>query len=162
MTDEEVVSMAEWLSRLAHGSATNKHNGEPYIRHVERVVSHLIKSGADAYTIAVAWLHDTVEDTWVTLNLLRGVGFPAAIVEAVDGVTHRRGETRLAYYERLGRIRRALAVKLSDLRDNTDPERRAQLDDETRSRLRTKYDTAIRALIPWIIHWLEKDHEPAA
>jgi (p)ppGpp synthase/HD superfamily hydrolase len=145
---------AEQIAREAHGDARNKHSGERYILHVERVVTHLRKMGADDLTLAVAWLHDVVEDTAVTLADLAGQ-FGDDLVSAVDAITHRFGETRLAYYARVGANRVALCVKMSDLRDNTDPERRAVLPEQTRRRLDEKYKIAHRALIPHIIEHLE-------
>lgn len=156
LADNDVVATAEWLARNAHGDDRNKHNGEPYITHVERVVAHLIKAGATARVIAAAWLHDVVEDTWVTLNVLRGMGFDEDLVQVVDAVTHRKGETRLAYYDRLGRLREALAVKMSDLHDNIDPARKVGLPPETCERLRAKYEVAVRALAVWIVYHLER------
>ena len=40
----------------------------------------------------------------------------------------------------------ALAVKLADLADNTDPVRLNRLPDDTQARLRTKYRSAYRCL----------------
>jgi (p)ppGpp synthase/HD superfamily hydrolase len=146
--------LAEEVARNAHGNDLNKHNGERYIRHVERVVEHLRRFGAKDDVLIVAWLHDTVEDTWVTLDDLSGFG--VVIVNAVNAITHRQGESRLDYYQRVGANRLALTAKLSDLRDNTDPARRVDLPEATRLRLELKYQTAHRALIPWLIHHLKE------
>lgn len=155
MTAQRSVDFAEEFARQAHGAVLNKHSGEHYILHVERVVAHLVAAGADETHQTVAWLHDVVEDTSVTLDqVLRFFG--VEIAEAVDAITHRPGETRLAYYDRVGPNRLALAVKMSDLRDNTDPDRKECLPEATRTRLDTKYRTAHRALIPWIIHHLKE------
>lgn len=155
MTTVAVDVAAESYARMAHSGQVNPHNGEDYISHVERVVAHLAKSGADATILAVAWLHDTVEDTTATLQMIEDL-FGAEIAAAVDAITHRRGETRLAYYDRVGANRIALTVKMSDLRDNTDPDRKADLAEATRVRLALKYQVAHRALIPWIIKHLKE------
>lgn len=150
--DVSVAVLAEGVARQYHGEDANQHNGEPYITHVERVVEHLARLGAPEHVLAVAWLHDVVEDTSVDLADLRAWGFQVQIVEAVDAISHRKGETRADYYERVGANFLALMVKMSDLRDNTDPARRECLAPATRERLREKYERAHRALGPWIIH----------
>jgi (p)ppGpp synthase/HD superfamily hydrolase len=153
-TTSEVEEHARLFAREAHAGQRNKHDGEPYIRHVERVVEHLRKMGADDITLAIAWLHDVVEDTDSTLDDVRNV-FGDTIHDAVDALTHRRNEPRLDYYLRVGANRRALTVKMSDGRDNQDPARKAVLDPDTRSRLTLKYQIMNWALAPWIIHHLE-------
>ena len=47
---------------------------------------------------AVAFLHDTVEDTSVTIKDIRAE-FPKEVADAVDALTHRRG---MSYKSRLG------------------------------------------------------------
>jgi len=66
----------------------------------------------------VAWLHDVVEDTTLTLSDLVSAGFPPQVVEAVDRLTKREGED---YYEAIERVMEdhiARAVKLADLTHN--------------------------------------------
>ena len=46
----------------------------------------------DPVAAAVAWLHDTVEDTGTTLEELRRRGFPAVVRDAVDAMTRRDDE----------------------------------------------------------------------
>lgn len=155
MTTLAVDQVAECVARTAHSGQVNPHDGEDYILHVERVVDHLAKAGADAVVLAVAWLHDVVEDTTHTLQEIEQE-FGTEIAAAVDAITHRKGETRLAYYDRVGENRLALAVKMSDIRDNTDPDRKAALAEATRTRLDRKYQAANRALATWIIKHLKE------
>lgn len=133
---------AEKLAREAHASQQDK-VGNPYIWHVERVVARLV---GRPYCQAIGWLHDVIEDTHVTLDDLRRHGFPDALIEAVDAITHRPGEPRQAYYGRVRAVPLALAVKRADLADNTDPRRLLLLDAETMVRLMRKYATALNAL----------------
>jgi hypothetical protein len=70
-------------------------------------------------------LHDTVEDTWVTLDLLRTIGYSPEVVDAVDALSLRKGmETYFEYIHRCGQNPVARLVKLADLDDNSDPNRR--------------------------------------
>lgn len=155
----EVVTSVEEAARLlavaAHGDALNRHDGEPYIRHVIRVVEHLRSLGANEIVLAVAWLHDVVEDTEVTLEQIRD-RFGDEIAAAVDAISHRPHESRIDYYQRLGRNLTALIVKMSDGRDNQDPDRKALLEEDTRARLQRKYEVQNYHLFPWIIHHLKE------
>lgn len=155
--NDDLSALAEHVARMAHGAAPNKHCGEPYIHHVERVVASLEDSGAQPLTVCVAWLHDVVEDTDVPLSEIF-YAFGATIGTAVEAITHRPHEPRAAYYERVGHDRLALTVKLADLRDNTDPDRRACLDPAVAARLRAKYERSHRALIPHLVWHLEQEN----
>jgi (p)ppGpp synthase/HD superfamily hydrolase len=78
-----------------------------------------------------ALLHDVVEDTPVTLEDLRSMGYDAEIVALVDLLTRRvpEGETHNAYIERIvgsGNVK-ALRVKLADVYDNLSPARSRNL-----------------------------------
>lgn len=45
-----------------------KYSGKPYIVHPARVAAQVRMWGGDENQIAAAWLHDTVEDTHITLD----------------------------------------------------------------------------------------------
>ena len=80
------------LIRKAYNFVAGKHrgqtraSGEPYIIHVEEVALLVIKLKLDTASIVTALLHDSVEDTSVTLDELR-VEFGDEIAQLVDGVT---------------------------------------------------------------------------
>jgi GTP pyrophosphokinase len=61
-------------------------SGEPYIVHLIEVARVLAEIGMDDTTIAAGFLHDTVEDTPVTLERLRSE-FGETVAMLVDGVT---------------------------------------------------------------------------
>lgn len=137
---EDMIGRAFVIAFDAHRNQVDK-SGAPYIGHVVRVANAV--EGEDA--IAVALLHDVVEDCDVSLASLRDA-FPDHIVEAVDAITHRPNEPRTEYYDRVKTNALALEVKLCDIADNSAPSRMALLDDETRGRLVEKYDLALRQL----------------
>jgi (p)ppGpp synthase/HD superfamily hydrolase len=92
-----------------------------------------------------AVLHDVVEDTDWTLERLREAGFAEEVVEAVDCLTHREGES---YEEFVGRVRAnpiARQVKVADLEDNMNIRRIGQLGAKDLERLE-KYHRAWRVL----------------
>ncbi len=132
---------AEAIARAAHAGQVDK-AGRPYIEHPERVAARLI---GDDLLAAIGWLHDVVEDTAVSLTDLEA-SFPVEVTEAVAALTRRAGEDPVDYYRRVAANPRALRVKAADIDDNTDPDRLAQLDEQTRSRLVAKYAKA-RALL---------------
>ena len=68
----------------------------------------------------VAVLHDTVEDTTVTLVDLRDAGFPPEVLDAVEALTKRKGESRLEAALRATKNSISLIVKLADVTDNMD------------------------------------------
>jgi hypothetical protein len=68
----------------------------------------------------IASLHDLVEDTDYTIDDLRLIGFDERVCAGVDALTKREGEKYLDFVERTKMNPDAVAVKLTDLKDNTD------------------------------------------
>lgn len=137
------VDAAAVLARSAHAGQIDK-AGAPYIDHPARVAARVRAGGHGDDAEIVAWLHDVVEDTDVTLvDIEREFG--PRIAGAVDAMTRRPGEGD-GYYERVAADPLALAVKRHDIDDNTAPERTARLDPATRERLAAKYRHARQVL----------------
>jgi len=72
-------------------------------------------------------LHDVVEDTDWTLERLREEGFSDEVLEAVDCLTHRGGESYQEFVERVRANPIARQVKIADLEDNMNIRRISQL-----------------------------------
>ncbi|SHV28159.1 HD domain-containing protein [Mycobacteroides abscessus] len=138
-----IVGQARRLAEQAHTGQTDK-AGEPYIGHVIRVAASVVPQ--EPIYIAAALLHDVVEDSEVTLDDLAVQGFPIAVVTAVGLLTRQKNVPSEEYYRLIRNDPIALAVKLSDIADNTDPDRLARLDTLTRERLVTKYRNALLRL----------------
>ena len=117
------LSDAIALAAVAHGNAMDK-SGQPYITHPIRVMVRCGEYGLHSQMAAV--LHDTVENTWVTLDLLRTIGFPHDVIEAVDAISRRKAqhESYEQYILRCSRNSMAALIKLADIDDNSDPRRR--------------------------------------
>jgi len=105
--------------------AAQKHHGQkdlagaPYVMHVLRVMFRLRQN--DERVVAV--LHDLVEETDVTLELLKELGYPDRIVEAVDHLTWRKGqESYDQYIHRLKLNSLAISVKKEDVKDHLAPD----------------------------------------
>lgn len=139
----DIVIRARQLAEEAHAGQTDK-AGEPYIGHVSRVARSVVPQ--EPLFIATALLHDVVEDSGVTLDDLAAEGFPPEVVAAVGLLTRQKDVSAEEYYRRIRSNPIALAVKLSDIADNADPERLARLDTSTRARLTTKYLNALSSL----------------
>ncbi len=88
--------------------------GEPYILHCLRVM--LAVTGNETRQVAV--MHDLVEDTSVTLEDLKAMGFSEAVIEGVRCMTHLDTDSYADYVVRLKSNPLARATKLADLRDN--------------------------------------------
>lgn len=83
--DSERVQRAVEMARKAHEGQFRK-TGEPYIIHPLAVKKILEEWGMDEDTIIAGILHDTVEDTELTLNDIKAE-FGESVAFLVDGVT---------------------------------------------------------------------------
>ncbi len=101
------------LAAAAHYWQKRK-QGSPYVLHPLRMACAL-KTEAEQI---VAVLHDVVEDTHWTSNDLRREGFPDDILQALDCVTERKGESYDDFLTRAASNPIARRVKLADLEDN--------------------------------------------
>ncbi|MEU2295830.1 HD domain-containing protein [Streptomyces antibioticus] len=83
--DLEPLRRAYVLAESSHRGQMRK-SGEPYITHPLAVTLILAELGAETTTLTASLLHDTVEDTEVTLDQV-GEQFGAEVRFIVDGVT---------------------------------------------------------------------------
>ncbi|WP_329115097.1 RelA/SpoT family protein [Streptomyces sp. NBC_01353] len=83
--DLAVLRRAYVLAEYSHRGQFRK-SGEPYITHPLAVTLILAELGAETTTLTAALLHDTVEDTEVTLDQVREQ-FGDEVAYLVDGVT---------------------------------------------------------------------------
>lgn len=117
----KLTDIAKEQAKQAHKGQTDL-AGEDYMHHVETVV-HLVKQLTDdEETIAVAWLHDTIEDTDDTLDDKQYQIYPKSVL---DGI---RQMTRPKYYPYKDYIKemtsdKAKIVKIADLLHNQDDSR---------------------------------------
>jgi len=116
---EHLLDRALRVAIESHAGQTDR-AGAPYILHVLQV---LAGCRPDPDAMVAAALHDVVEDTPKTLDDLRLEGFPDRIIEAVDALTRRDGETYEDFIERVARVPLARKVKLADLQHNMDVRR---------------------------------------
>lgn len=119
--DKEMTSMVE----KAIVVATKAFEGMRGEGDNERVtVSHSLRvglAGQNERQMVLGYLHDVVEDTPVTIDLLADIGFPRDILNDIELLTHRYGT--FTYRGYINNIiwrgsQDVLAVKLNDLVDN--------------------------------------------
>ena len=99
----------------AHKDQKDK-SGLPYVFHP----FHLAEQMEDEDTTIVALLHDVIEDTEYTIEDLQKAGFTQNVISAIALMTH---DPQMPYMEYVRAIKSnpiARAVKLADLRHNSD------------------------------------------
>jgi GTP pyrophosphokinase len=121
--DMAPVQRAYEIAAKAH-SGQKRRSGDPYITHPVAVAGILADLGMDVPTICAALLHDTVEDTDVTIDSLNA-DFGELVSLIVDGVTKldkvkvgdadaAQSETIRKMVVAMARDPRVLVVKLAD------------------------------------------------
>src|SRR3712207_5225583 len=140
MTNVATVEDAVAIAARAHGGQKDK-AGAPYLLHPLRL---MLRMDTEAAMMA-AVLHDVVEDTEWTLERLREAGFPEEVLEAVDCLTRRGGESYEQFVERVRTNPVARQVKIADLEDNMNIRRISRLGEKDLARLE-KYHRAWCAL----------------
>lgn len=128
------------LAYSAHQGQLDR-SGVPYIFHP----LHLAEQMHTESEITAALLHDVVEDTSVSLADLEKAGFSSEVIEAVRLLTHDKRTPYMDYINKLKENPIARAVKLADLKHNSDLTRLKDGSEKTRERLK-KYAEALKIL----------------
>ena len=128
------------IAKTAHAGQTDK-AGLDYILHPLQVAAEMTTDEEKA----VALLHDIIEDTDVTANELLAKGLPDNVVEAVEALTKKHNQNYAAYLAGVKKNRLATAVKLVDLKHNSDLSRLEKITQKDRER-EEKYRKAIEYL----------------
>jgi (p)ppGpp synthase/HD superfamily hydrolase len=111
------------IAIAAHRGVLDK-AGKPYILHPLSLMLRF----RDLDAMITAVLHDTVEDSALTLDMLRAEGFSDAVVGAVNALTRRENESYDEFISRLSSDSIGRQVKLADLEHNMDLRRLSTLD----------------------------------
>ena len=113
----ELTNKAMRIAYDAHLGQTDN-CGIPYIFHP----IHLAEQMDDEYSCCVALLHDTVEDTDITIEDLCKE-FPCEVTDAIKLMTHSDGTDYFEYVRAIKDNPIAKKVKLADLAHNSDQSR---------------------------------------
>ncbi|TCD14228.1 RelA/SpoT family protein [Oricola cellulosilytica] len=144
--NETLLNKAYVYAMQKHGGQTRA-SGDPYFSHPLEVAAILTEMHLDESTVAVALLHDTIEDTSATRHEIEDL-FGEDIARLVDGLTKLKKldlvSKRAAQAENLRKLLLAIAddvrvllVKLADRLHNmrtldfVPPEKRARIAEET-------------------------------
>ena len=144
IANHDLYTKCETLVERLFKEKRDKAN-EPYIGHLKRVSDSLYSLEEKCAGL----LHDTLEDIpGMTPNILSYLGIPNDVIEIVTIVTK---DENLSYEAEITKIilsqnRGAIRLKYTDMKDNSNPERLAKLDLETRIRLTNKYQNQIKKL----------------
>ena len=136
----ELTKKAMKLCFEAHKDQCDK-SGVPYVFHP----IHLAEQMNDECTTVVALLHDVMEDSSFTLEDLRQMGYPEAVLDALVLMTHGKDVPYMEYVMAIKPNEIAKKVKLADLRHNSDTTRLNEITEKALARVE-KYKQAITLL----------------
>ena len=134
----------EPMLELALSIATEAHRGQfdkagiDYIEHLIFVASQVDSEEEKAVTL----LHDVIEDSSVTAEELLNAGLPETVVTAVQILSKKKGQDYQTYLKTVKSNPLARAVKLADLKHNSDLSRLETITDKDLEGLE-KYKKAI-------------------
>ena len=124
----------------AHKNQVDK-SEMPYVFHP----FHLAEQMGTEETTIVALLHDVIEDTNYTIDDVRKMGFPEIVIDALVLMTHDESVPYMEYVKQIKKNSIAKAVKLADLKHNSDLSRLNVVDEKAVARAE-KYRQAIQLL----------------
>lgn len=109
-----VTKKAMQIAFDAHKNQVDK-GKVPYVFHPFTVADKM----EDELTCAAALLHDVIEDTDITADMLFEMGVPSDVLELVKTLTRGKGEDYFDYIERIRKNPHATKVKIADLMHNS-------------------------------------------
>jgi (p)ppGpp synthase/HD superfamily hydrolase len=119
-----LVEQAYLLAVRAHGGQTRRNGTTPYIEHVQQV---MLRTPNDPVLLAVAALHDTVEDARIRFSDLEVADLPREVLQGVATLTRQRkvstGEWAETYETFIARVKTAdggrwVSIKVADILSN--------------------------------------------
>lgn len=138
--DESLLESARLLSKQAHSNQVDKAGVDYFTGHIQTVVNsvHTYREKI------VAYLHDTVEDTEVTIEMIYEE-FGEEIGDAVKAITKPKKLDYTKYIEGIKANELARAVKIADLKHNMDLTRLKEVREKDVKRVE-KYRKALGVL----------------
>ena len=136
-----ILDRAKEIARAAHEGQVDK-AGKPYIEHPMRVMN----MGKSMEEKIAGILHDVVEDSEWTFEMLEKEGIPKDVMDALRCVTKLSEDEDYDHF--IARVKTnplAVKVKLNDLKDNMDITRLEEVTEKDLARL-NKYIRAYRQL----------------
>ena len=125
--EQELLKLAEQVATEAHKGQT-RWNGEPYIIHPKAVANSFENPGFKI----IAFLHDVIEDTFITYEDLIKKGIPEKLAKVVSILSRRENETYYDFILRISKHDMATKVKIGDLNHNLSDLKEGTLKDKYR------------------------------
>ncbi|MHB8806392.1 MAG: RelA/SpoT family protein [Anaerolineaceae bacterium] len=141
VVDRDLILRAYKFAEKAH-EGQKRLSGEPYITHCLAVAEILIDLQVPPEMIAASLLHDTVEDTSVTLEELENK-FGAEIAKLVDGVTKLTNLPRVSRADQVAEKK----VKKSETHDEDDEDDDSPASKIARSRRHELANETLRKML---------------
>lgn len=139
MINTKLTRLASKIAYKAHEGQTDK-AGVPYIFHP----IHIAEQMDSEASCVVALLHDVIEDSDITLEILSKY-FSDDIIAALRVLTKKENDDYVMYIKRVKTNKLATKVKIKDLEHNRDLTRLDEVTDRDKKRS-MKYWEAIRYL----------------
>jgi (p)ppGpp synthase/HD superfamily hydrolase len=131
-----LLDKAILIAAKTHAGQTDK-AGKPYILHVLRVMMSM----ETEEEMITAVLHDTIEDSDLSIDDLRKEGIPENVINALKLLTHDDAMSYEDYIEQVKTNELARKVKLADLKDNSNFFRLNSFDEKVGKRLKKYFDS---------------------
>lgn len=133
---DKIHDIALHLVKLYHKDMVDK-GGNPYINHLISVSMFCKNKHAKIGGL----LHDIIEDTICTPEILLQHGIPQIVVDAIQIVSRKEGESYSEFIERIIASNNiiALEIKLGDLLNNMDLSRIPVVREKDIKRINTRY-----------------------
>ena len=112
----KMLAKAIFIASEAHKNQVDK-SGKAYILHPLHLMNQLLY---DTDLAIIAVLHDVVEDSHWTIELLRQQGFDNRVLEALSLLTHLENDSYKEYIDKICSNQDAITVKRKDLQHNSD------------------------------------------
>ena len=114
------ITRARALARIAH-RGQKYGDGDYFDEHIFKVATRVLNDcdATDAH-MATAYLHDIIEDSATTIEDLTSLGFSPEVIEAVDMLTRKPGQTYNDYVRSIAANPESIAwlIKHHDLHEN--------------------------------------------
>lgn len=151
--DELIYKSLEIVTRIFNDKCDK--GGFPYVIHLLKVYEGV----SDYLEKVCALLHDVVEDTDVTYDDLKEVGYNNDVISVLEILTKVKGEDYRDYIERIisSENVHAMNIKLSDLRHNMDLGRIKNPTTNDYERVSKRYEPAYQKIINKLEE-MEKEH----
>lgn len=137
-TDDLIYKSLEIITKIFNDKVDK--GGLPYVIHLLKVYSKV----SDYTEKVCALLHDVIEDTDVTYDDLKNVGYPLEIIDILSILTKIKGEDYRKYIDRIiaSDNIHAMNIKLADLEHNMDLSRIKNPTSNDYERITKRYEPA--------------------